>query len=47
MSADFNKRLIRHYQANQLMREFLDSRGLAVLLYTDDYWKYFLQARKN
>jgi len=47
MSADFNARIIRHYQASQLMREFLESYGLAVLLYTDIYWQFYLRANKN
>jgi hypothetical protein len=47
MSANFNARIIRHYQASQLMREFLESHGLVVFLYTEDYWRFYLEARKN
>lgn len=47
MSADFNQRLIRHYQNHELLKQFLESYGLAVLLYTDNYWGFYLQANKN
>lgn len=47
MKPDFNQRIILHYQANEALRLFLETRGLAVELHTDDYWTFYVQARIN